>query len=273
MRPQPSPAVPAQPSGTSPRRSEPITLLAKRGHLHLQTQKLALVVITQEAEAHSLVAQSYSTVQSHSLSSHALGTVARYTTAPIASSLNLCGCSAKALHPSPSLLVIFCSHSSPAVRRDAETTAQPRPMDPSAHPPTNPHRPSISSPPQPRHRLSSHLSPSALIVFCSHSSPAVRRDAETTAQSRRMDPSAHPPTNPHRPSISSPPPPDIVSSHSPALPLTPPIRCSSPAPHLAPPCYPIYIYTSLDAKYVLFCVAYALVCAGRAVLYVHARRP
>jgi hypothetical protein len=24
---------------------------------------------------------------------------------------------------------------------------------------------------------------------------------------------------------------------------------------------------------VLFCVAYALVCAGRAVLYVHARRP
>ncbi len=31
------------------------TLLAKRGHLHLQTQKLALrlVVITQEAEAHS----------------------------------------------------------------------------------------------------------------------------------------------------------------------------------------------------------------------------
>ena len=32
------------------------------------------------------------------------------------------------------------------------------------------------------------------------------------------------------------------SSHSPALPLTPPIRCSSPAPHLAPPCYPIYIY-------------------------------
>jgi hypothetical protein len=36
------------------RRREPITLLAKRGHLHLQTQKLALVVITQEAEAHSL---------------------------------------------------------------------------------------------------------------------------------------------------------------------------------------------------------------------------
>ncbi len=35
------------------RRSEPITLLAKRGRLHLQTQKLALVVITQEAEAHS----------------------------------------------------------------------------------------------------------------------------------------------------------------------------------------------------------------------------
>ncbi len=40
------------------RRSEPITLLAKRGHLHLQTQKLALVVITQEAEAHLLNHQS-----------------------------------------------------------------------------------------------------------------------------------------------------------------------------------------------------------------------
>ena len=183
------------------RRREPITLLAKRGRLHLQTQKLALVVITQEAEAHSLIS---------------LGTVARYTTAPIASSLNLCGCSAKALHPSPSLLVIFCSHSSPAVRRDAETTAQPRPMDPSAHPPTNPHRPSVSSPP----------------------------------------------------------PPDIVSLLTPRrFPSRLRIRCSSPAPHLAPPCYPMHIYTSLDAKYVLFCVAYALVCAGRAVLYVHARRP
>jgi hypothetical protein len=33
------------------RRSEPITLLAKRGRLHLQTPKLALVVITQKAEA------------------------------------------------------------------------------------------------------------------------------------------------------------------------------------------------------------------------------
>ena len=110
------------------RRREPITLLAKRGRLHLQTQKLALVVITQEAEAHSLIS---------------LGTVARYTTAPIASSLNLCGCSAKALHPSPSLLVLFCSHSSPAVRRDAETTAQPRPMDPSlSHQPTSTVHPS-----------------------------------------------------------------------------------------------------------------------------------
>ncbi len=42
------------------RRSEPIALLAKRGHLHLQTQKLALVVITQEAEAHSLCSISLS---------------------------------------------------------------------------------------------------------------------------------------------------------------------------------------------------------------------
>jgi hypothetical protein len=33
--------------------SGPITLLAKRGHRHLQTQKLAMVVITQKAEAHS----------------------------------------------------------------------------------------------------------------------------------------------------------------------------------------------------------------------------
>ncbi len=43
------------------RRSEPITLLAKRGHLHLQTQKLALVLITQpeEAEAHGLTARSH----------------------------------------------------------------------------------------------------------------------------------------------------------------------------------------------------------------------
>ncbi len=39
-------------------------LLAKRGHLHLQTQKLALRVITQEAEAHSLTARSHS--HSHS---------------------------------------------------------------------------------------------------------------------------------------------------------------------------------------------------------------
>ena len=44
------------------------TLLAKRGRLHLQTQKLALVVITQEAEAHSLCSISLS---------HSLGTVAR----------------------------------------------------------------------------------------------------------------------------------------------------------------------------------------------------
>ena len=37
------------------------TLLAKRGHLpvHLQTQKLALVVITQEAEAHSFTVRSH----------------------------------------------------------------------------------------------------------------------------------------------------------------------------------------------------------------------
>ena len=53
------------------RRREPITLLAKRGHLHLQTQKLALVAITQEAEAHSLLLSSVSlsllvlTAQSH----------------------------------------------------------------------------------------------------------------------------------------------------------------------------------------------------------------
>jgi hypothetical protein len=44
------------------RRSEPITLLAKRGHRHLQTQKLALVVITQEAEAHTAAVSA----QSHS---------------------------------------------------------------------------------------------------------------------------------------------------------------------------------------------------------------
>lgn len=42
------------------RRREPIALLAKRGHLYLQTQKLALVAITQEAEAHSLTARSHS---------------------------------------------------------------------------------------------------------------------------------------------------------------------------------------------------------------------
>jgi hypothetical protein len=60
------------------RRREPITLLAKRGHLHLQPQKLALVVITLEAEAHSLCSISLS---------HSLGTVARLATALIASSL------------------------------------------------------------------------------------------------------------------------------------------------------------------------------------------
>ncbi len=69
------------------------------------------------------------------------------------------------------------------------------------------------------------------------------------------------------------PPPHLISSLSPALPHAPPYVALSPAPHLAPPCYPYYTYTSLVAKYVLFCVAYALVCAGRAVLYVHARRP
>ena len=42
------------------RRREPIALLAKRGHLYLQTQKLALVAITHEAEAHSLTARSHS---------------------------------------------------------------------------------------------------------------------------------------------------------------------------------------------------------------------
>jgi hypothetical protein len=75
------------------------------------------------------------------------------------------------------------------------------------------------------------------------------------------------------------PPPHLISSLSPALPHAPPYVALSPAPqaHLAPPCYPYYTYTSLVAKHVLFCVAYALVCAGRAqaVLYVHAslRRP
>ena len=69
------------------------------------------------------------------------------------------------------------------------------------------------------------------------------------------------------------PPPHLISSLSPAPPHTPPYVALSPAPHLAPPCYPYYTYTSLVAKIVLFCVAYALVCAGRAVLYVHARRP
>jgi len=69
------------------------------------------------------------------------------------------------------------------------------------------------------------------------------------------------------------PPPHLISSLSPALPHAPSNVALSPAPHLAPPCYPYYTYTSLVAKYVLFCVAYALVCAGRAVLYVHARRP
>jgi len=69
------------------------------------------------------------------------------------------------------------------------------------------------------------------------------------------------------------PPPHLISSLSPALPHAPPYVALSPAPHLAPPCYPYYTYTSLVAKIVLFCVAYALVCAGRAVLYVHARRP
>ena len=110
------------------------------------------------------------------------------------------------------------------------------------------------------HRLSARA-----LVSCS----AARRRNDSAAATN--GPFLLPPTNPHRPSISSPPPPDIVSLLTPRrFPSRLRIRCSSPAPHLAPPCYPIYIYTSLVAKSVLFCVAYALVCAGRAVLYVHA---
>jgi len=60
------------------------------------------------------------------------------------------------------------------------------------------------------------------------------------------------------------PPPHLISSLSPAPPHAPRYVALSPAPHLAPPCYPYYTYTSLVAKIVLFCVAYALVCAGRA---------
>ena len=176
-------------------------------------------------------------------------------------------------HPPPRLILLALISCSAARRRNDSAAATDGPFrSPTNQPPPSIHLVSAATPG--RHRLSSHLSPSRSDRFCSHSSPAVRRDAETTAQPRPMDPSAHPPTNPHRPSISSPPPPDIVSLLTPRrFPSRLRIRCSSPAPHLAPPCYPMYIYTSLDAKYVLFCVAYALVCAGRAVLYVHARRP
>ena len=125
----------------------------------------------------------------------------------------------------------------------------------------------------PSPRLSSDLSPSRsgsdrtllALVSCS----AARRRSDSAAAT--VGPFPLPPTNLHRPAISSPPPPDIVSLLTPRrFPSRLVMRCSSPAPHLAPPCYPIYIYTSLVAKYVLFCVAYALVCAGRAVVYVHA---
>ena len=86
------------------------------------------------------------------------------------------------------------------------------------------------------HRLVSHLIclPLALIVFCSHSSPAVRRDAEATAQPRPLDPSlSHQPTSTVQPSRLRRHPTSSLFS-LPALPLTPPvrIRCSqaSPAP-------------------------------------------
>ncbi len=58
----------------------------------------------------------------------------------------------------------------------------------------------------------------------------------------------------------------VISSLSPAPPHwhwhAPLYVALSPAPHLAPPCYPYYTCTSLVAKHVLFsgCVAYALVC-------------
>ena len=114
--------------------------------------------------------------------------------------------------------------------------------------------------------------PPRLILLALVSCSAARRRNDSAAATD--GPFRSPTNQPHRPSISSPPPPDIVSLLTPRrFPSRLRIRCSSPAPHLAPPCYPMYIYTSLDAKYVLFCVAYALVCAGRAVLYVHARRP
>ena len=154
------------------------------------------------AKAHSLSARA--------LLLDALGTVARYATAPIASSLisHALGTVARTqLHPSPRL-----SSLSHWVQSLAE---QP-------HPP--PRLSSLS------HRAQLHAE------------------------------------QPH-------PPPHLISSLSPALPHAPSYVALSPAPHLAPPCYPYYTYTSLVAKYVLFCVAYALVCAGRAVLYVHARRP
>ena len=74
------------------------------------------------------------------------------------------------------------------------------------------------------HRLVSHLIclPLALIVFCSHSSPAVRRDAETTAQPRPMDPSlSHQPTSTvHTSRLRRHPTSPLFSL--PALPLTPP---------------------------------------------------
>ena len=114
--------------------------------------------------------------------------------------------------------------------------------------------------------------PKPTVSMLAHSSPAVRRDAETTAQPRRMDPSfSHQPTPTVHSSRLRRHPTSSLSSTPRRFPSRLRIRCSSPAPHLAPPCYPIYIYTSLVAKSVLFCVAYALVCAGRAVLCVHAR--
>ena len=123
-----------------------------------------------------------------------------------------------------------------------------------------------SQPPVSYAEAKTHRLNARALVSCS----AARRRNDSAAATN--GPFLLPPTNPHRPFISSPPPPDIVSLLTPGA-----------SPHASKyaallrrlilrllATLGIYTFTSLVAKSVLFCVAYALVCAGRAVLYVHA---
>ena len=198
-------------------RRKPIALLTKRGHLYLQTQKLALVAITQEA-VRSPQSQCSISLSSHWVQLHAeqLHPPPRLILSRSGYSCTLRNCTHRLVSHLTRTRLLQCG-ATPKRQRSRDDWTLPAPIN---QPPPSIHLVSAAT----RHRLSSLL-PGA--------SPHA---SEYAALLRR---------------------------------LTLRLRATLYR----------YIYTSLlvlvVAKIVpvLFCVAYALVCAGRAVLYVHARRP